>query len=93
MYILQHLQSFNIDSSISHHKYAFIDIVMILMPLIPFVITITQVIVANIAILMGVVITKCLPAQCHDYVAVVVSALITFKHTWLCIVDVLASIL
>lgn len=57
MYILQHLQSFNIDSSIAHHKYAFIDIVMILMPLIAFVITITQVIVANIAILMGVVIS------------------------------------
>lgn len=93
MYILQHLQSFNIDSSIAHHKYAFLDIVMILMPLIAFVITITQVIVANIAILMGVVITKCLPSQCHDHVAVVVSALITFKHTWLCIVDVLASIL
>ena len=79
-----------IDSSIAHHKYAFLDIVM---PLIAFVITIIRVIVANIAILMGVIITKCLPSQCHDHVAVVISALITFKYTWLCIVDVLVSIL
>lgn len=63
------------------------------MPLIAFVINIIRVIVTNIAILIGVIITKCLPSQCHGHVAVVISAFFTFKYTWLCIVDVLAFIL